>query len=161
MKLVTAMVECPRGINHKLEYNPEEKHFRLSKILPAGLTFPFDFGFITDTRGEDGDPLDIIVVSEITSFPGIMIECRIVGSLAALQTERDGKTMRNDRYIGIPVVSQLFSNVRDISDLTEAILNQMEAFFSNYNEQAGKTFKVLERKNAAAAYEDIKRQRFN
>ena len=160
MKPVTAMVECPRGINHKLEYDPEERRFKLSKILPAGLTFPFDFGFITDTRGEDGDPLDIIIVSEITSYPGTMIECRIVGSLAALQTERDGKTMRNDRYIGIPVVSQLFSEVKDLPDLAEAIINQLEAFFRNYNDQAGKRFEVLERKNAAEAYHLLKRQRF-
>ena len=160
MKSVTAMVECPRGINHKLEYDAEERRFKLSKILPAGLTFPFDFGFITDTKGEDGDPLDIIIVSEITSYPGTMIECRIVGSLAALQTERDGKTMRNDRYIGIPVVSQLFSEVKNLPDLAEAIINQLEAFFRNYNEQAGKAFKVLERNNAESAYQTIKRQRF-
>ena len=152
MRTVTAMVESPKGINHKLEFDAEEKRFTLTKILPAGLTFPFDFGFITDTRGEDGDPLDIVIVSEITSYPGTMIECRIVGSLAALQTERNGKTMRNDRYIGIPVVSQLFSEVKDIADLAEAIINQLEAFFRNYNEQAGKVFKVLERKDAQTAY---------
>jgi len=155
-----AMVECPKGINHKLEFDPEEKRFKLTKILPAGLTFPFDFGFITDTRGEDGDPLDIIIVSEITSFPGTIMECRIIGSMAAQQTERDGKSMRNDRYIGIPVVSQLFSEICDIKDLAEAILNQLEAFFRNYNEQAGKAFKVLERKSATAAYHTIKHQRY-
>ena len=160
MKTVTAMVECPKGINHKLEFDPEEKRFRLTKILPAGLTFPFDFGFITDTKGEDGDPLDIVIVSEITSYPGTMIECRRVGSLAALQTERDGKSMRNDRYIGIPVVSQLFSEVRDLGDLSEAIINQMEAFFKNYDEQASKAFQVLERKNAISAYLTMKRQRY-
>jgi inorganic pyrophosphatase len=160
MKTVTAMVECPKGINHKLEFDPEEKRFTLTKILPAGLTFPFDFGFITDTKGEDGDPLDIIIVSEINSYPGTMIECRIVGSLAALQTERDGKSTRNDRYIGIPVVSQLFSEVKDITDLADAIINQLEAFFRNYNEQAGKVFKVLERKDAQTAYRLMKLQRY-
>jgi inorganic pyrophosphatase len=158
MKTITAMVECPKGINHKLEFDSEEERFKLTKILPAGLTFPFDFGFITDTRGEDGDPLDIIIVSEITNFPGTMIECRIVGSLAASQTERNGKTMRNDRYIGIPVVSQLFSEVKDITDLAGAVIDQLEAFFTNYNEQAGKVFKVLERKDAQDAYRLMKLQ---
>ena len=127
-------------------------------MIPAGLTFPFDFVLITDTKGEDFDPLDIIIVSEIKSFPGTMIECRIVGSLAALQTERDGKSMCNDRYIGIPVVSQLFSEVKDITDLADAIINQLEAFFENYNEQAGKIFKVLERKDAQTAYRLMKLQ---
>jgi inorganic pyrophosphatase len=160
MKTVMAMVECPRGINHKLDYDLHEKRFTLSKILPAGLTFPFDFGFITDTKGEDGDPLDIVIISEITGFPGCMIECRIIGSLAAEQTERDGKTMRNDRYLGIPVVSQLYSEIEELKQLPEAMLNQLEAFFQNYNEQAGKKFRVIKRLNAKKAYTIMEKARF-
>ena len=152
MKTIMTIVECPRGINYKLDYDHNEKRFTLSKILPAGLTFPFDFGFIIDTRGEDGDPLDIVIISEITGFPGCMIECRLIGSLAAEQTERDGKTMRNDRFLGIPVVSQLYSEIKNLGLLPEAILNQLEAFFKNYNEQAGKEFRVVERLNAKKAY---------
>jgi inorganic pyrophosphatase len=159
MKAVLAMVECPRGINHKLDYDLREKRFKLSKILPAGMTFPFDFGFITGTKGGDGDPLDIVIVSEITGFPGCMIECRIIGSLAAEQTERDGQMMRNDRYLGVPEVSQLYSEVAELGQLPEVILNQLEAFFQNYNEQAGKKFKVIERQDAKKAYQVITRAR--
>ena len=66
---VTAMIECPKGFNQKFDFDPKEQRFRLSKILPAGLVFPFDFGMIPGTKGEDGDPLDIIVVSESATFP--------------------------------------------------------------------------------------------
>jgi inorganic pyrophosphatase len=152
MTTVMAMVECPRGINHKLDFDAREKRFTLSKILPAGLTFPFDFGFITDTKGEDGDPLDIVIISEITGFPGCMIECRVIGVLAAEQTERDGKTVRNDRYLGIPVVSQLYSEIKELAQLPEAVLNELEEFFKNYNKQAGKKFRVIERLDAKKAY---------
>lgn len=148
---VTAMVESPKGFNQKFDYDPKENRFRLSKILPAGLVFPFDFGMIPGTKGEDGDPLDIIVISESGTFPGCLIDCRLVGALRAEQTERDGKTMRNDRYIGVPGVSQLFSKVQTLADLPEAILDQLEHFFRNYNEQAGKKFKVTGRLTAAAA----------
>jgi inorganic pyrophosphatase len=150
-KTITAMVECPKGFNQKFDYEPKEKRFKLSKILPAGLVFPFDFGMIPGTRGEDGDPLDMIVISESATCPGCLIDCRLIGALQAEQTERDGKTMRNDRFIGIPEVSQLFSEVKTLDELPEAILNQLEAFFKNYNEQAGKEFKVTARLNAKQA----------
>jgi inorganic pyrophosphatase len=148
---VIAMVESPKGFNQKFDYDPKVQHFRLNKILPAGLVFPFDFGMIPDTEGEDGDPLDIIVISESATFPGCLIDCRLVGALQAEQTERNGETMRNDRFIGIPGVSQLFSEITTLEQLPEAILNQLESFFKNYNEQAGKAFKVTARLNAKQA----------
>jgi inorganic pyrophosphatase len=150
-KIVTAMIECPKGYNQKFDYDPEERRFKLSKILPAGLVFPFDFGMIPGTKGEDGDPLDIIVVSESSAFPGCLIDCRIIGALKAEQIERDSDTIRNDRFIGIPVVSQLFAGIRTLGELPEAIVNQLEAFFKNYNEQAGKQFRITERLSAEQA----------
>ena len=154
-KTVTAMVESPKGFNQKFEYEPQERRFRLIKILPAGLVFPFDFGMIPGTKGEDGDPLDVIVISEAATFPGCMIDCRIIGAFQAEQTERDGKTMRNDRFLGIPVVSQLFPEVSELAQLPESILNQLEHFFKNYNEQAGKEFRVITRLSATEALQLI------
>jgi inorganic pyrophosphatase len=150
-KMVTAMIECPKGYNQKFDFDPEEKRFKLSNILPAGLVFPFDFGMIPGTKGQDGDPLDIIVVSESTTFPGCLVDCRIIGALKAEQTERDGNTMRNDRFIGIPDVSQLFAGIQTLEQLPEAIVDQLGAFFKNYNEQAGKQFRVIERLSAKQA----------
>jgi len=145
------MVECPKGFNQKFDYDPGENRLRLSKILPAGLVFPFDFGMIPGTRGQDGDPLDIIILSESGTFPGCLVDCRIIGALQAEQTERNGETIRNDRFVGVPVVSQLFSETQTLDEVPEAILNQLEHFFKNYNEQAGKKFKVTARLNAGQA----------
>jgi len=78
---ITAMIECPKGSNQKFDYDPAEKRFKLNKILPAGLVFPFDFGMIPGTKGEDGDPLDIIVISEGSAFPGCLVDCRIISGL--------------------------------------------------------------------------------
>ena len=145
------MVESPKGFNQKFDYDPNVQRFKLSKILPAGLVFPFDFGMIPDTKGEDGDPLDVIVISESATFPGCLIDCRLIGAFRAEQTERDGRRMRNDRFVGIPGVSQLFPDISELSQLPESILNQLESFFRNYNEQAGKQFKVTARLNASQA----------
>jgi inorganic pyrophosphatase len=148
---ITAMIECPKGSNQKFDYDPAEKRFKLNKILPAGLVFPFDFGMIPGTKGEDGDPLDIIVISEGSTFPGCLVDCRIIGGLKAEQTERNGHKVRNDRFIGIPDVSQLYSNIHTLEELPQVLIDQLEAFFKNYNEQAGKKFKVTAKLNARQA----------
>lgn len=150
-KIVTAMVESPKGMNQKFDFDPQESRFRLNKVLPAGLVFPFDFGMIPGTKGEDGDPLDIIIVAENGTFPGCLIDCRLIGALKAEQTERDGKTMRNDRLIGVPDASQQFADIGTLEDLPDAVINQLEHFFRNYNAQAGKEFKVTGRLNSVQA----------
>ncbi|MES2266190.1 MAG: inorganic diphosphatase [Bacteroidota bacterium] len=155
MEPITVIVETPKGSGHKYDYEPDLKCFKLKKILPAGLIFPFDFGYIPDTKGGDGDPLDVIVISEISTFPGCCMDCRIVGAIKANQTERDGSTMRNDRFIAVPEVSQLFKDVTTLLQLPDNIINQLESFFKNYNEQAGKKFEVLERVEAEEAYQLI------
>ena len=152
MELITAIIESPKGSGHKYDYEPELKRFKLNKVLPAGMVFPFDFGFIPDTKGGDGDPLDVIVISEITGFPGCCMDCRIIGAIKADQTERDGKTTRNDRFLAVPEVSEMFKDVHSILHLPDGIITQLESFFKNYNEQAGKKFEVIERVNAEEAY---------
>lgn len=144
MKTITAIVETPKGSAQKYKYDPGRNWFKLSKILPAGMVFPFDFGFIPDTKGEDGDPLDIIIISELRSFPGCMMDCRIIGAITATQSEK-GKAIRNDRYIGIPDVSDLFANIQKMEDLPRATLEQVERFFENYNEMTNKKFKPIKR----------------
>lgn len=100
--IIAAMIETPKGSNQKFDYDPEKNRFKLSKLLPAGMAFPFDFGMIPGTGGEDGDPLDIIVISEGSAFPGCLVDCRVIGALQAEQTERNGDKVRNDRFIVPP-----------------------------------------------------------
>ncbi|WP_374950227.1 inorganic diphosphatase [Mucilaginibacter sp.] len=155
MNNITVIIESPKGSGQKYDFEPELNRFKLHKMLPAGLVFPFDFGFIPETKGEDGDPLDVIVLSELGSFTGCAMDVRIIGALVVEQTERDGSTMRNDRYLAVPGVAQQFSNVNSINQLPPAIVNQLEHFFKNYNEQAGKELKILNRIDAAEAYDLI------
>lgn len=159
MNTVTAIVESPKGSGQKYDFEPEMKLFKLVKILPAGMVFPFDFGFIPDTLGEDGDPLDIIVISEFQSFTGCVMECRIIGAIKALQTERNGEQIRNDRFLGVPVVSELFRDVHNVDQLPERIIEQLRNFFKNYNEQAGKEFDPFETVSADESIRLINEQK--
>jgi len=157
MDLITVVIESPKGSGNKYDYDTNLKAFKLNKVLPVGMVFPFDFGFMPGTKGEDGDPLDVIVISEISSFTGCYMDCRLIGAIKVKQTERNGDTMRNDRYFAIPEVSHLFKEVNSIVQLPEGMMTELECFFKNYNEQAGKKFEVLERVNADEAYQMIKK----
>jgi inorganic pyrophosphatase len=90
-ELLTVVVETPKGSTEKYNYDQEQHFLKLKKILPAGMVFPYDFGFIPNTKGEDGDPLDIIIISEFKSFPGCRMDCRIAGAILAEQDEKKEK----------------------------------------------------------------------
>ena len=144
MKIITIVVETAKNSPLKYDYDKKLKCFKLNKALPAGMVFPFDFGYIPNTKGGDGDPLDIIVVSEFTTFTGCAMDCRIVGAILAEQTEKEQDTIRNDRFIGIPIESEQYKGIYEISQLQKQLLTQLQDFFINYNEVAGKKFQVLD-----------------
>ena len=151
MEVVTVIIETPAGKGLKYDFDPVLGSFKLKKILPAGLVFPFDFGYIPNTLGGDGDPVDVVIISEVQTFPGCVIDCRIIGGIKADQMEKDGSHVRNDRIIVVPEVSVQYAAIRKLTDLPTGILDQLESFFSNYNQQAGKIFKPLQRLSAAKA----------
>src|ERR1700745_3774608 len=96
------VVETPRGSAAKLEYDPELQVFTLSKALILGLTYPYDWGFIPSTKGEDGDPLDALILHDTATNPGLVLKCKIIGVLEVVQTEGGKHAIRNDRLIAVP-----------------------------------------------------------
>jgi inorganic pyrophosphatase len=160
MASIEVVIETPKGSVQKYDYVPNTPFFKMKKILPAGMVFPYDFGFIPKTKGEDGDPLDVIVISEFNSFPGIIIKCRIIGGIKAEQSDdKDKKKMiRNDRFLAVPKCSNIFQNVKEMKDLPSQITDQLEAFFTEYNRLEGKKFKALAKLNAREAQALILKQ---
>jgi inorganic pyrophosphatase len=115
--------------------------FVLKKVLPEGHVFPFDFGFIPQTRGDDGDPLDVLVMMDEPAFAGCVVTCRVIGVLRAKQ-EKKKKMLRNDRFVAVAESSLNFKRVDDIKDLDAHMVEQIEHFFESYNEEAGKRFEL-------------------
>jgi len=153
MNCVDVVIETPKGSAQKYDYDEDTHFFKLKKILPSGMVFPYDFGFIPDTRGQDGDPLDVIVISEFNSFPGCLMKCRIIGGIKAEQSKEKGKKqkIRNDRFLAIPDCSNIFEKVKTMSDLPGDITTQLEQFFTDYNKMEGKEFKALKKMEAKEA----------
>lgn len=157
---IEVIIETPRGSSEKYNYVPNTPFFKMSKILPSGMVFPYDFGFIPKTKGEDGDPLDVIVISEFKSFPGVIIKCRIIGGIKAEQSaEKDShKMIRNDRFLAIPKCSNIFQNIEKMGDLPGQITDQLEEFFVDYNKLQGKKFKALDKMGPREARQLIEEQ---
>src|SRR5438046_9379607 len=95
-----AIIETPKGSRNKFDYDPESGLFMLGGLLPEGMMFPFDFGFIPSSLGGDGDPLDILVLMDAPAHVGCLIEVRIIGIIEAVQSD-NGKTESNDRTAGV------------------------------------------------------------
>jgi inorganic pyrophosphatase len=142
---LNVVIETPKGSRNKYTYDEKTGLFKLGGVLPAGASFPFDFGFVPSTLGGDGDPLDVLVLMDEPAFPGCLVHVRLVGVVEAEQTERDGKTERNDRLIGVAAESRLQRHVRALGSLNPNLLEEIEHFFISYNQIKGKEFKPLGR----------------
>ena len=142
-KCLRAVIETPKGSSNKYDYMPEYGGFELSKTLPEGLTFPFDFGFIPSTLGEDGDPLDILVLMDFPAVTGCVVNVRLIGCLQAEQKEKGEDIIRNDRFIAISRNSRTLSDVVSLKDLRSGLVDEIKQFFVQYNKLAGKKFKPI------------------
>lgn len=151
---VNAIVDTPKGSRNKFKYDQEKRLLKLSGVLPLGASFPFDFGYIPATKGEDGDALDILILMDEPVFPGCLVPAKLIGVIEAEQTEA-GETSRNDRLIAVAADSRNHSQVRFLGDLNSNALAEIEHFFVSYNEAKGKEFKVLGRAGPERAKELI------
>ncbi|MGN6370420.1 MAG: inorganic diphosphatase [Phycisphaerae bacterium] len=137
-----AVIETPQGSRSKLKFDEDLNVFTLHAILPAGASFPFDFGYIPRTLGPDGDPLDVLVLCESPIPAGFVIPIRLIGVMEAEQREQDGKKERNDRLIAVFNRSREHEKIKNIHDLSEHLIKEIEHFFISYNQIKGKKFKV-------------------
>jgi inorganic pyrophosphatase len=150
---LNVVIETPKGSRNKYEYDEGLGLFKLGGVLPAGAVFPFDFGFVPQTVGGDGDPLDVLVLMDEPAFPGCLVAARLLGVVEAEQTERDGETTKNDRLIAVASDSRDHAGVRTLTGLGPNLLAEIEHFFVSYNEVKGKEFRPLGRHGSRRARE--------
>ena len=153
--LVTVVIETPKGSRNKYAFDPDERIFVLKKVLPSGMEFPYDFGFVPSTIAGDGDPLDVLVLMDEPAFPGCKLSCRIVGIIEGEQGEKGDKE-RNDRVVCVEQNNHSFEHVRHIDDMGSKFCEDLEEFFVNYHRLTGKKYQVLARKGPAQARRQVK-----
>jgi len=154
-ELLRVVVETPKGSRNKFAYNPEECYFVLRKALPAGMKFPYDFGFIPATKADDGDPLDVLVLMDEPAFPGCILTCRLIGVIEGEQRE-NGKKIRNDRVVAVEQSAHAWENIRTINDLGKQFAKELEAFFVNYQRVLGTEYRGLGIKGPGEARKLVK-----
>jgi inorganic pyrophosphatase len=154
--IVHVIIETPKGSRNKFSFEKDSWLFLLKRVLPSGVVFPMDFGFVPHTRAGDGDPLDALVMMEQGTYPGCLLECRLLGIIEGEQTEEDGTRVRNDRLVAVPDMSIEYARLRDMKSFAEEHLKDLEHFFIYYNKMAGKQYRLLGTKGPAAALNAVK-----
>ncbi len=137
-----AVIETPQGSRHKLKLDTARQAFTVSCTLPAGLSFPFDFGFFPRTKAADGDPLDVLVLMDGPAYPGCVVRVRLLGVIEAEQADDGGKPYRNDRIVAIADGSTERGDLKSLKDFDPALIRQIETFFITYNRSEGKSFRI-------------------
>jgi inorganic pyrophosphatase len=139
------VIETPKDSPNKYDYDDTCGAFRLAEVMPKGSYFPYDFGFIPSTVGDDGDPLDVLVFMDDSAPVGCVLTIRLIGAIEAKQREKGGDWERNDRLLAVASHAHTHAHIAELDDLRPHLLDEIEAFFAHYNQQKGKAFKVLSR----------------
>ena len=156
-QMLRVVIETPKGSRNKFAFDPDLHVFHLKKVLPSGMTFPYDFGFVPSTEADDGDPVDVLVLMDEPAFPGCTLACRAIGVIQGEQADK--KRKRNDRIIAVEKDAHSWAKVKSVDDLGRDFCKELEEFFVNYHNLQGKKFRVLGMKGPKEALSLIKSSR--
>ncbi len=135
--IVQAVIEVPMNSSNKYEYDPDQGVFRLDRVLYSPLHYPGDYGFIPSTLAEDGDPIDVIVLMNAPTFPGVVLQVRPLGYLE-MSDEKGG----DQKLIAVPADDPRYDGNRHLDSVSRHRLREIEHFFNIYKELEGKETKV-------------------
>jgi len=132
-KLVNAIVEIPKGSHNKYEYDKKLHVFRLDRVLYSSVYYPADYGFIPSTLGSDGDPIDVLImISEPTSI-GILVGVRPIGVFYMIDEKGE-----DEKIISVSNGDPMYDSIKDISEIPEHFMKEVNEFFSTYKDLEGK-----------------------
>jgi inorganic pyrophosphatase len=142
-QMLRVVIETPKGSRNKFAFDPDEHIFELKKVLPSGMIFPYDFGFIPSTEADDGDPVDVLVLMDEPAFPGCVLTCRPIGVIEGEQGDKKKNKERNDRIIAIEQDAHSWEDIETVDDLGKQFARELEEFFVNYHRLSGQQYRVL------------------
>lgn len=144
-RAIQVVIETPKGSRNKYAFDGDAGLFRLKKVLPAGMAFPYDFGFVPSTLAEDGDPLDVLVLIDDAIFPGCVVSCRVIGAILGEQRDRaKHQRLRNDRLVAVEESNHGYAFLRKISELGKTFIEELDHFFVSYHDLSAEKFRILD-----------------
>jgi len=152
--IVEVVVEIPKYSHNKYEYDPQRGMFRLDRPLYSPVHYPGDYGFIPDTLAEDGDPLDVLIITDHPTFPGCLVEARVIGALVM----RDEKG-EDTKILAVVHNDPRTRQIHDLADVPEHVRREIEYFFAIYKDLEGKPTAVSGWRDAAFARAEVERAR--
>jgi inorganic pyrophosphatase len=154
---IQVFIEIPKGSRNKYEWDHHSRRFRLDRMLFSAVQYPGDYGFVLDTFGEDGDPLDALVILSDPTFPGCVIDARVVGVF--WMTDDKG---RDTKILTVPESDPRWRDLRDLDDVPRHFLDEIGHFFSIYKDLERKTVTVEGFGSRAQALDEVNssRERF-
>lgn len=151
-EVVQAIIEIPKDSNIKYELDKETGMLKLDRFLYSAVHYPGDYGFIPRTLWDDGDPLDIIILTNRPVYPMTLVHARIIGVIRMV----DGNE-KDDKLIAVYHNDPRYSEFRSVKDIPQHTLKELCHFFERYKELQGKTVKILEVLDKDAAHDDVVR----
>ena len=140
---LNVVVETPKGSQVKYAYQSNLGLYVVSKVLPRGMIFPYNFGFVPGTLAPDGDPIDMLILNEESLACNTLLTVHPLAVIKATQVEvKGGKPLRNDRLVGETVSKELPLKSRQLT-LDRVTVNEIGVFFQTYNRLYGKKFQVI------------------
>lgn len=139
--LLQVIIETPAGSRNKFAFDPEQGIFALKKVLPAGMSFPYDFGFLPQTLAPDGDPIDVLLLMDEPAYPGCLVPSRLVGVIEGEQLNGK-KKIRNDRLIAVADANHMYANIRRLKDLPPKWIKELQVFFVKLPQSGRKAIQV-------------------
>ncbi|MCL6562981.1 MAG: inorganic diphosphatase [Firmicutes bacterium] len=135
--VLDAVIEIPRGSQNKYEVDHETGRIRLDRVLFSPFHYPTEYGIVEHTLGEDGDPLDILVLITHPTFPGCVVRARVIGLLEMIDS---GET--DHKILAVAEDDPRYAEVQDLSDVSPHVLKEIAHFFERYKELEGKKTEI-------------------
>lgn len=151
---VNVFIEIPKNSSVKYELDKESGVIFVDRFLHTAMNFPFDYGFVPNTLADDGDPLDVLVLSEHSVQSGVVIPSVVIGLL-----EMEDEAGIDTKILAVPSkkIDPFFGGYNDVSELPEAIKNKVKHFFENYKTlEPGKWVKIKEWKGKEIALNTVR-----
>ena len=147
------LIEIPRGSRNKYEVDHESGRIRLDRTLFTSTQYPADYGYVEDTLGEDGDPLDaLVMLPGDPLFPGVLVRCRALG-MFRMTDEKGG----DDKVLTVPATDPRMAHFQDISDVSEFDRLEIQHFFETYKDlEPGKSVEGAEWVGRSEAEQEVK-----